>query len=41
MIYISSSCVKHNKISDSIEELVRNGFHNIELSGGTNILSLS
>ncbi|MEA2018959.1 MAG: TIM barrel protein [Campylobacterota bacterium] len=35
MIYISSSCIKHNKIKDSIEELVDNGFKNIELSGGT------
>jgi len=35
MIYISSSCVKHNKINDSIQNLVDNGFINIELSGGT------
>jgi len=35
MIYISSSCVKHNKIKDSVQELVDNGFENIELSGGT------
>lgn len=35
MIYISSSCVKHAKIKDSVQELVDNGFHNIELSGGT------
>ncbi|TLP38525.1 TIM barrel protein [Arcobacter arenosus] len=35
MIYISSSCVKHKKIKDSIQELVDNGFKNIELSGGT------
>ncbi len=35
MIYISSSCVKHNKIKDSVQELVDNGFKNIELSGGT------
>lgn len=35
MIYISSSCVKHSKIKDSVQELVKNGFKNIELSGGT------
>ncbi|PCI99632.1 MAG: xylose isomerase [Flavobacteriales bacterium] len=35
MIYISSSCVKANKIKDSVLELARNGFRNIELSGGT------
>lgn len=34
MIYISSSCVKHEKIKDSVEELVGDGFKNIELSGG-------
>jgi sugar phosphate isomerase/epimerase len=35
MIYVSSSCVKHNKIKDSVKELATNGFKNIELSGGT------
>ncbi len=35
MIYISTACVKHNKISDSVKELAENGFLNIELSGGT------
>lgn len=35
MIYISSSCVKHKKITDSVQELVNIGFKNIELSGGT------
>ena len=35
MIYVSTSCVKHNKIKDSVEELAENGFQNIELSGGT------
>lgn len=35
MIYVSSSCVKHKKIKDSVLDLVRNGFKNIELSGGT------
>ncbi len=37
MIYISSACVKNKKISDSVVELVENGFHNIELSGGTEL----
>lgn len=35
MIYVSSSCVKHDKIKDSVLELIENGFMNIELSGGT------
>lgn len=35
MIYISSSCVKFNKISESIRYLAGHGFRNIELSGGT------
>lgn len=35
MIYVSSSCVKHSKISESILSLHQNGFDNIELSGGT------
>jgi len=35
MIFVSSSCVKHNKIKNSVEELAINGFKNIELSGGT------
>jgi len=35
MIYVSSSCVNHPKIKDSIKELVNHGFKNIELSGGT------
>lgn len=35
MLYISSACVRNERISDSIEELVSNGFHNIELSGGS------
>ncbi len=35
MIYISSFCVKHKHIKNSVEELVDNGFKNIELSGGT------
>lgn len=35
MIYITTACVRHNKISDSVRELAENGFRNIELSGGT------
>ena len=35
MAFISSSCVKHQKISDSIKELKEHGFESIELSGGT------
>ncbi|MCK9337534.1 MAG: sugar phosphate isomerase/epimerase [Arcobacteraceae bacterium] len=35
MIYVSSSCVKHKKIKDSVQELANSGFRNIELSGGT------
>lgn len=35
MIYVSSACLKHDKIKDTLDELARNGFENIELSGGT------
>ena len=35
MIYVSSSCIGHKKIKDSVKELAENGFQNIELSGGT------
>ena len=35
MIFISSSCVKNDKISDSVKELAELGYDNIELSGGT------
>jgi sugar phosphate isomerase/epimerase len=35
MIYVSSSCVKNNSIAESVEQLARSGFSNIELSGGT------
>lgn len=35
MIYVSSSCIRHKKIKDSVQELAENGFKNIELSGGT------
>ncbi|MBI4309035.1 MAG: sugar phosphate isomerase/epimerase [Candidatus Omnitrophica bacterium] len=34
-MYISSACVTHEKIKDSVEELALNGFKDIELSGGT------
>lgn len=34
-IYVSSSCVNHRKIKDSVIALVEQGFRNIELSGGT------
>lgn len=36
MIYVSSACVKNEFIGDSVLELARSGFKNIELSGGTN-----
>jgi sugar phosphate isomerase/epimerase len=39
MIYISSSCVKNKFIKDSVLELVRAGFRDIELSGGTELYS--
>ncbi len=35
MIYVSSACLRHKKIKDSVQELAKNGFQNIELSGGT------
>jgi len=35
MIYVSSSCSKQKRINHAIQELVEYGFHNIELSGGT------
>lgn len=35
MPFVSSSCVKHNKIIDAIKELNAFGFNAIELSGGT------
>ena len=35
MIYISSSGVKADKINESVEILAKEGFQNIELSGGT------
>ena len=36
MIYVSSSCLKKNTIKESVQELAKNGYKNIELSGGTN-----
>nr|NQU94577.1 sugar phosphate isomerase/epimerase [Bacteroidota bacterium] len=35
MIYISSSCVRFGKISESVDYLANKGFKHIELSGGT------
>jgi len=35
MIYISTSCIKSEKISESVKLLAEHGFQNIELSGGT------
>ena len=35
MAYISTSCVKHPQIIDSIKELIDAGFNCLELSGGT------
>lgn len=35
MLYLSSSAVKKNTISEVLEECVKCGIHNIELSGGT------
>jgi sugar phosphate isomerase/epimerase len=35
MIFVSSSCLKHSKIAESVKDLADNGFQNIELSGGT------
>ena len=40
MIFISSACVSNDKIKDSVLELAKNGFKNIELSGGTNYYDL-
>jgi sugar phosphate isomerase/epimerase len=37
MIFVSSSCLKHFSIKDSVIELAEAGFRNIELSGGTKI----
>lgn len=37
MIYVSTSCVRHEKIKDCVAELACEGFKNIELSGGTKL----
>lgn len=39
MIYVSSSCVKAQTIAEAVEKLVKGGFKNIELSGGTQYYS--
>ena len=36
MIYVSSSCIKKNRIIEILEEYAANGITHIELSGGTN-----
>ncbi len=35
MIFVSSTCSKHNQIGNAVAELAENGFQHIELSGGT------
>ena len=35
MIFVSSSCVKNDYIWESVEQIAKTGFNNIELSGGT------
>lgn len=35
MIYVSSACLKRNRISDIIKEFIEAGIKNIELSGGS------
>lgn len=35
MVYVSSACVRHKTIKESVLELCREGLNNIELSGGT------
>ena len=35
MIYVSTACIKLEKISESVKFLAEQGFKNIELSGGT------
>jgi len=35
MLYVSSSCIKGNKIGEIVEEYAKSGIKNIELSGGT------
>lgn len=36
MIFVSSACSKKKNIGAAVHELADNGFHNIELTGGTN-----
>lgn len=35
MLYVSTACVSHNRIADTINEYANNGIKSIELSGGT------
>ena len=35
MIYVSTACLKRNRISKVLKEYGKNGIKNIELSGGT------
>ena len=35
MIYISTSCIKADTIKESVISIAKEGFKNIELSGGT------
>jgi len=35
VIFVSTSCLRNNKVGDSIKQLAEIGFQNIELSGGT------
>ena len=35
MIYVSSACSSQKKFGDAVQELIDNGFTNIELTGGT------
>lgn len=37
MIYVSTSCVKNQKIGESVKQLADAGYRNIELSGGTSL----
>lgn len=39
MIYVSSACIKKNKISAIVKQLAEHGIKNIELSGGTDYYS--
>lgn len=35
MIYVSTSCLRNKRIGDTVAQLAKGGFRNIELSGGT------